>query len=161
MFTLNELAKNLQEFIIDSQMDAHNAKSISKYRYNNLKISISSKFSYPNFVVQIGISEAIYDLQDITKVDGGLGQDEKYVLKWLNKKGIIDNLNELYQNLTELQQMKMSAINIKMQGDSGTAEKENYQRRNYNLPKNDIIIIDEDIMSLLETGLDAESNEKI
>ena len=153
MFTLHELAKSLQEYIIESQSDSHNIKSLQIQRYNNLRLSVGSRFEFPNIVVHIGISEAVYNLEAVTKVSGGLGQDEKYIIKWLHKNGIVANLKVLYKNITELQQLKMGDINIKIQGEAGDVPTENYRKRKYQIPKNDMIIIDEDLMVLLENGV--------
>ena len=72
MATLNELANKLQAFIIEQQVDPHNLRQLSVHRYNNLKLKIA-QLSYPNIIVCIGISEATYNLEDGSKVDGGLG----------------------------------------------------------------------------------------
>ena len=101
MASLNELANKLQTFIIEQQVDPHNLRQLNIHKYNNLKLKIA-QLSYPNVVICIGISEATYNLEDGTKVDGGLGQDERYVLKWLRKGPVIDSLKHLYYELTDL-----------------------------------------------------------
>ncbi len=101
MATLNELANKLQAFIIEQQVDPHNLRQLSVHRYNNLKLKIA-QLSYPNIIVCIGISEATYNLEDGSKVDGGLGQDERYVRKWLGRNSILKELKELYYQLTDL-----------------------------------------------------------
>lgn len=101
MATLNELANKLQAFIIEQQVDPHNLRQLSVHRYNNLKLKIA-QLSYPNIIVCIGISEATYNLEDCSKVDGGLGQDERYVRKWLGRNSILKELKELYYQLTDL-----------------------------------------------------------
>jgi len=130
MATLNELAGKLQSFIIEQQIDPHNLRQLSVHRYNNLKLKIA-QLSYPNLIVCIGISEATYNLQDITKVDGGLGQDEKYVRKWLGRSAIIKELTELYYELTdyisledEVQQQQQQQLmeDTDMEGAAGEAK---------------------------------------
>lgn len=101
MATLNELANKLQAFIIEQQVDPHNLRQLSVHRYNNLKLKIA-QLSYPNIIVCIGISEATYNLEYGSKVDGGLGQDERYVRKWLGRNSILKELKELYYQLTDL-----------------------------------------------------------
>lgn len=101
MVTLNELANKLQAYIIEQQVDPHNFRQLSVHRYNNLKLKIA-QLNYPNVIVCIGISEATYNLDDGCKVDGGLGQDEKYVRKWLGRNTIRKELKELYYQLTDL-----------------------------------------------------------
>ncbi len=102
MANLNELAGKLQTFIIRAQMDSHNSRSLSKSRYNNLKLKISSQLQYPNVIITIGISEATYNIEDGTKTEGSLGPDEKYVYKWISNKNIQPALKELYLSMTEL-----------------------------------------------------------
>lgn len=128
MATLNELATKLQEFIIEQQIDPHNLRQLTVHRYNNLKLKIA-QLSYPNVIICIGISEATYNLSDVTKVDGGLGQDERYVRKWLGRGSIIKELTELYYELTdcisleeEVQQQQELMEETDMEGAAGEAQ---------------------------------------
>ncbi len=98
MATLHELAVKLQEYIIDQQTDAHNVSSLNMSKYNNMKLIMDGAITYPHVIVQIGISEVKYNIRDITKVDGGLGSDEKYIRTWLGKSTIKYDLNEIYNS---------------------------------------------------------------
>lgn len=102
MATLHEMAMKLQESIIQQQGDAHNSVNLNIHRYNNLKLKMLNTINYPHVVVSIGISEAVYNIKDCTKVEGGLGLDEKYVRKWLGKSSVMENLQQIYNSINEL-----------------------------------------------------------
>ncbi len=84
--TLSELSRSLKEFIAESQ-DAHTSGDIKKYRYNNLKIDISDPRTtkIPQVIITIGMSEASFDIMTGEKISGGLGPDEKYIFRWLDR----------------------------------------------------------------------------
>jgi len=100
--TLHELANKLQESIIQQQEDAHNSSSLNVSKYNNLKLKMDTKYNYPHVIVAIGISEAVYNIKEMTKTEGGLGPDERYVRKWLGKSTIAYDLNEIWMTMGEL-----------------------------------------------------------
>lgn len=104
MATLHELAIKLQESIIQQQGDAHNASNLNVHKYNNMKLQMKSEITYPHVVISIGISEAVYNIKDCTKVEGGLGSDEKYIRKWLGKSSVLESLMEVYDQINELGQ---------------------------------------------------------
>ncbi len=139
MATLNELANKLQAFIIEQQVDPHNLRQLSVHRYNNLKLKIA-QLSYPNIIVCIGISEATYNLEDGSKVDGGLGQDERYVRKWLGRNSILKELKELYYQLTDLVSLEEEVL-MEEEELEGTADEAKevdvkFKKRKPLLPEN-------------------------
>lgn len=101
--TLNELIRHLKDMIEDLQSDAHNASGYNRYRYHNLKIEIpeSSITKVPVFKICIGISEVTYDLNTLEKISGSLGQDEKYVQRWLKNTSVISDLKEIWDSRAE------------------------------------------------------------
>ena len=44
------------------------------------------------------MSEAIYNIITGDKASGGLGPDERYVLRWFTKSGTMNDLKELWAN---------------------------------------------------------------
>lgn len=102
MKTLHEMVVKLQESIIAQQEDAHNSTTLNVTKYNNLKLKMSTKYTYPHVIITIGISEAIFNIADGTQTDGGLGPDEKYVKKWLGTSTVIADLKEIYISVGEL-----------------------------------------------------------
>lgn len=154
MATLNELANKLQAFIIEQQVDPHNVRQLNIHKYNNLKLKIA-QLSYANVVICIGISEATYNLEDGTKVDGGLGQDERYVLKWLRKGTVIQNLKQLYLEFTDLVSLEEEVM-MEKQDLEGAAEEAKVDiqlpRRRVTLPKDS---------PLKEYEYDSKQDEKI
>lgn len=97
MTTLKDLEDNLKTFIIQEQSDAHNRSSINNAKYNNIKIIMNpSKNPMPHVTIRISISEATYMLNGFTKANGGLGYEERLVLKWFGRYGIKEKLMELW-----------------------------------------------------------------
>lgn len=129
MKTLHEMAVKLQESIIKQQDDAHNSTSINFSKYNNLKLKMDSKYNYPHVIITIGISEAIFNIQEGTKVDGSLGPDERYVRKWLNTGTIVADLKEIYIAMGDL--VKPEEINkaISQEGEADEVKKDAPKKR--------------------------------
>ena len=97
MATFKDMEDNLKKFMIQEQSDAHNIKTVNIAKYNNIKIWMDpSKIQQPHFYVRISISEVIFSLNDYSKINGGLGYEERFVIKWFGRFGIKDKLNELW-----------------------------------------------------------------
>lgn len=97
MTTLKDIEDSLKNFIIQEQSDAHNRVSVNNAKYNNIKISMNpSKNPVPHVIIRISISEAIYSLNGFAKISGGLGYEERLVVKWFGRYGIKEKLVELW-----------------------------------------------------------------
>ena len=97
--TLNELAGELKTLIIELQSDAHNQGSIRVERYNNLKLIMEpAKNSSPHVIVDLAMADAEFDIRTGQKLNGGLGPDERYVLRWFNKANTLSQLQEALNN---------------------------------------------------------------
>ena len=97
MSGFKDLEDSLRKFMLDEQSDAHNVRSVSVAKYNNLKISMDvSKYQVPHFIVRISISEVVFSIADCAKINGGLGYEERLVIKWHGRMGIKDKLRELW-----------------------------------------------------------------
>lgn len=104
----HNLEESLKEFLVAAQSDAYNAKSINFYRYNNLKIYMDlKKVKEPHFIVRVGISESIYNLDNCEKITGGLGSDERYVYRWFDKPSIKTELNEAWRKTLKFEPVQM------------------------------------------------------
>ena len=96
MATFKDMEDNLKSFIMHEQSDAHNVKTMNAAKYNNIKIWMDpSKYQQPHVIIRISISEATFSLNDFTKINDGLGYEERLVLKWFGRYGIKDKLTEL------------------------------------------------------------------
>lgn len=96
-YSANRYENMLKEYIIDEQQDAYSRRNINYQRYNNLKIFMTpSKVKTPHVWIRIGISEACFSLIDSSVITGSIGQDVRYVVKWLNKPGVKDELGETW-----------------------------------------------------------------
>lgn len=99
MATYKDMEDSLRNFIIQEQSDAHNVKSINTAKYNNIKIWMDlTKYVQPHFFIRISISEAVFALNDCSKLNGGLGYEERFVIKWFGRMGIKEKLTELWNN---------------------------------------------------------------
>ncbi len=98
--TLNELAGELKDTIIALQSDPHNKGNLRVERYNNLKLSMDTSQSSPQVIINIAMSEAVFNLKNGEKLNGGLGPDERYVLRWFNKTNTLSALNECWKELS-------------------------------------------------------------
>lgn len=98
--TLNELALDLKTYIIEIQSDAHNKGNLRPERYNNLKFQMNIAANRnPHVLVFIGMSSAEFDLRTGDKTAGGLGPDEKYVMRWIDKPTSLPALRECWKRV--------------------------------------------------------------
>ena len=99
MATFKDMEDSLRNFIIQEQSDAYNVKSVNAAKYNNMKVWMEpTKYLQPHFCIRISISEAIFSLSDCTKVNGGLGYEERFIIKWFSRMGVKEKLVELWNN---------------------------------------------------------------
>ena len=99
MATYKDMEDSLKSFIVQEQSDAHNIKSVNMARYNNMKLWMDAKKNpMPHVNIRISISEASYSLNDFAKLNGGLGYEERIVLKWFGRYGIKEKLLELWSS---------------------------------------------------------------
>lgn len=97
MTTFKDMEDSLKSFMVQEQSDAHNIKSVNAAKYNNLKIWMSpNKNQIPHVSVRISISEATFALEGFNKTNGGLGYEERLVLKWFSRYGVKEKLTELW-----------------------------------------------------------------
>ena len=100
MATLKDLEDNFKSFIIQEQSDAHNVKNVNVSKYNNIKIWMDmAKYIEPHFSIRVSISEATFSLKDCTKLNGGLGYEERFVVKWFGRMGIKEKLSEIWKSV--------------------------------------------------------------
>ena len=112
MATYKDMEDSLKSFIIQEQSDAHNIKTANIARYNNIKIWMDAKKTpMPHVTIRISISEATFSLNDFTKLNGGLGYEERIVLKWFGRIGIKEKLLELWGSAESI--LKDEASNSK------------------------------------------------
>ena len=99
MTTFRDMEESLKNFVMQEQSDSHNAKSVNAAKYNNIKVSMDpTKNHTPHVTIRISISEATYLLEGFSKVNGGLGYEERFVIKWFGRFGVKEKLNELWKS---------------------------------------------------------------
>lgn len=99
MATFKDLEDSLKKFMIEEQTDAHNIRNMNVTKYNNMRIWMDpGKFQQPHFIVRISISEAVFSVSDCSKINGGLGFEERLVIKWFGRMGIKGKIKELWDS---------------------------------------------------------------
>lgn len=102
MATFKDMEDSLKNFMVQEQSDAHNVKSVNLAKYNNIKIWMDlSKYVQPHFFVRVSISEAVFALSDCSKLNGGLGYEERFIIKWFGRMGIKEKLTELWDHASK------------------------------------------------------------
>ena len=97
MATFKDMEDSLKKFMLQEQSDAHNVKTMNAAKYNNIKIWMDpTKNQQPHIIIRISISEATYSPNDFSRTNGGLGYEERFVLKWFGRYGIKEKLTELW-----------------------------------------------------------------
>ncbi len=105
MATFKDMEDSLKSFIIQEQSDAHNVKSVNNAKYNNIKVWMDpAKYVQPHFFIRISISEAVFNLADCSKINGGLGYEERFVIKWFGRMGIKEKLKELWTDAEKVKE---------------------------------------------------------
>ena len=111
MSTFKDLEDHLKNFIIQEQSDAHNTRSLNIAKYNNIKIWMDlAKYIQPHFFVRISISEAAFSINDGTKINGGLGYEERFVYKWYGRMGVKEKLLELWSSAEKNRSEKKETV---------------------------------------------------
>ena len=107
MATFKDLEDSLKTYMIQEQSDAHNKGSVNMAKYNNIKISMDpSRNPLPHVTVRISISEATYLINGFSKTNGGLGYEERFVIKWFGRYGVKDKLIELWNSAEKTKEDK-------------------------------------------------------
>ena len=84
--TLNEITIELKEYILDCLNDPRAKVKVKPFSYNSLNVSMDADREItPHVIVSLNMSEAIFNIHTGRKITGGLGPDERYVLKWLER----------------------------------------------------------------------------
>ena len=87
--SISKFDNSLIEFLIKAMSDKYGDAKSHAYRYNNLKVSMDPRaFSDPHIFVTVGISEAVFSIIDGKKMEGGLGPEDGYVKRWIERNNI-------------------------------------------------------------------------
>lgn len=110
---------SLRDFLINIQTDAYNTQGKVEYKYNNLKVYMEpKKKSIPHFWVAVNISAACYQIDPVEKIDGSMGSDERYILKWAARPNINGELKKHWTYLTN----SVELISQQVRNEKKTAE---------------------------------------
>lgn len=87
--SISKFDNSLIEFLIKAMSDKYGDTKSHAYRYNNLKVSMDPRaISDPHIFVTVGISEAVFSIIDGKKMEGGLGPEDGYVKRWIERTNI-------------------------------------------------------------------------
>lgn len=105
---LHRLENALKEYLSEGQKDSYNSASANFYKYNNLKIFMEPRHnSTPHFIIRIGISEAMYNIETKDKMSGGLGSDERLIRRWLEKTNVKSELTSVWAKSMKIKTVTM------------------------------------------------------
>ena len=100
--SITKFANSLMDYLVDVMIDKYGDAQSFRYRYNNLKVYMNpSRISDPHFIVMIGISEAVFSIEDGKKIEGGLGNEETYVKRWAERVNINKELKNHWKLVKE------------------------------------------------------------
>ncbi len=93
---------SLRDYLLNMQIDAYATQNRIQYKYNNLKVYMEPKRSQtPHFWVSVGISHACFELNNIDKISGSLGNDDKLVIRWANRPNIKGELEKHWAYISQ------------------------------------------------------------
>lgn len=111
---LHTAEESLKAFLSEAQSDRYNSKNANFYKYNNLRIFMDPrKNAKPHFIVRIGISEAMYSADNGEKISGGLGTDERYVRRWIERNMQRMDLQNSWKDANKVEQFVVNHEDLK------------------------------------------------
>ncbi len=102
MASLNQLSQSLKDMIVSEMTDKKSDAAVNTNKYNNLILSMNPDVNLtPHVTVSYSISSATFSLKDMRRLDGGLGHEGRYVLKWLSRSMVREALLENWKEKTK------------------------------------------------------------
>lgn len=100
--SISKFENSLKDYLISSQAGHYGEVKQYSYKYNNLKFYMNpERYSEAHFFVQIGISEACYSIEGGNKLDGGLGREDRLVMKWCGRYNIHRELITCWERIKQ------------------------------------------------------------
>jgi hypothetical protein len=107
MKSLNELTTELKDELAYYMTSQTATTKESYHRCKNLKMSMRPDLdASPHVIISMMMSEAVFSLADFEKLKGGLGPEEKFVLRWFGRPGVRESLNANWTLLAGGRQLK-------------------------------------------------------
>ena len=99
---ISKFSNSLTDFLVNAMTDRHSDARHIAQRLNNLKVFMDPiKIREPHFYVAIGISEACYSIETCKKIDGSLGAEDGYVIRWAGRSNINNELKAHWKNILD------------------------------------------------------------
>lgn len=100
--SLRPFENSLREFLLNVLADSYNSPQALAYKFNNLKVFIDPKRqSVAHFFVSVGISEACFGIENLEKLSGNIGPDERFITRWAGKPNINGELKKTWMILAK------------------------------------------------------------
>ena len=125
---LYKYSNMLRDFILD-ELSGPSNKRTDTHRYNNLKITMDlDRFPMPHICVRIAISEGVFALESGTLVYGSIGNDQKYIKKWLKRGTIYSELLQIWSSEKLIKQKDLQEKRDELANENN----ENNENDNFN-----------------------------
>lgn len=96
--SIKTFENSLRDYLVSVESDAYNTQSKMNYRYNNLKVFMDiTRVQVPHFFVSMAISSACYSLDPLEKIEGSMGEDEIYIMRWASRPNILGELKKYWK----------------------------------------------------------------
>jgi len=124
---IKNFENSLREYLLSAQADSYNTQTKISYRFNNLKLYMDpEKVPTPHFFVSMNISSACYSLDPLERIDGSMGAEEVYILRWASRPNINGELKKYWTYL-----VKSTSSNFMFEtddkGNAGIVSEENVE----------------------------------
>jgi len=97
-------ANSLKDYLVALAADSHDTANKRAYKYNNLKVFMDvKKVHKPHFFVSANISSVLLSLDPLEIVEGSMGDDDTYILRWASRPNILGELKKHYAYLSHAQ----------------------------------------------------------
>ena len=108
---IHMLEESLKEYLAEcNATDTHGIRVMIN-KYNNLRIYMDPKKNpKPHFIIRIGISEAMFDLDSREKMSGGLGPDERDVRRWMERNLYRVDLKSKWKQTQKVKEIKKEDV---------------------------------------------------
>lgn len=104
---LHMLEASLKEYLAECNASDTHGIRVMINKYHNLRIYMDPKKNpKPHFIIRIGISEAMFDLESREKIIGSLGPDERDVRRWMEKNLFRVDLKAKWKQTKKVKEIK-------------------------------------------------------
>ncbi|MBR1424320.1 hypothetical protein IJ579_02015 [bacterium] len=116
--SISKFENSLTDYMVSMQSNQFEDVQSYSYKYNNLKFYMDpERVKEPHFFVQLGISEACFNIERAAKLDGSLGPEDRMVQKWASRYNIHSELEAHWKMLMQQKEEGGKTIDLKTPED--------------------------------------------